>query len=132
MGRSRRICCRRRSCPSSGPGAGTSRAPASLPFARGPAWAESTLPEWVCTLSHVGVGLVPLVVAVTVLRGAAFRPLRALLAGLSVGTTGAFLGELACTQSWQHVVGYHLSAWAIAAVATLVVSLSLEPRSFAP
>ncbi|HYO74091.1 MAG TPA: DUF1109 domain-containing protein [Archangium sp.] len=105
---------------------------AALVLKRGPAWAESVLPEWVCTVSHIGVGLVPLVVAVTVLRGAAFRPLRALLAGLSVGTTGAFLGELACTQSWQHVVGYHLSAWALVSVATLVASMSLKPRSFAP
>ncbi|WNG58579.1 DUF1109 family protein [Archangium gephyra] len=105
---------------------------AALVFARGPASGETTLPEWVCTISHVGVGLVPLVVAVAVLRGTAFRPLRALLAGLSVGTTGAFLGELACTLSWQHVVGYHLSAWAIVAVVTLAVSMSLEPRSFAP
>ncbi|KFA92583.1 hypothetical protein [Archangium violaceum] len=105
---------------------------AALVFTRGPASGETTLPEWVCTLSHVGVGLVPLVVAVAVLRGTAFRPLRALLAGLSVGTTGAFLGELACTLSWQHVVGYHLSAWAIVAVVTLAVSMSLKPRSFAP
>jgi hypothetical protein len=105
---------------------------AALVFGRGPAWGETALPEWVCTISHVGVGLVPLVVAVSALRGAAFRPLRALLAGLSVGTTGAFLGELACSLSWQHVVGYHLSAWAIVAAATLAVSMSLKPRSFAP
>ena len=105
---------------------------AALVLTRGPAGEASTLPEWVCTASHVGVALLPLGVAVAVLRGAAFRPLRALLAGLSVGTTGAFLGELACTLSWQHVLGYHLSAWAIAAVATLAVSMSLEPRSFAP
>ncbi|WP_375765486.1 DUF1109 domain-containing protein [Archangium gephyra] len=104
----------------------------SLVLARGPAVEVPTLPGWVCTASHVGVALIPLVVAVAVLRGAAFRPLRALLAGLSVGTTGAFVGELACTQSWQHVLGYHLSAWAIAAAATLVVSMSLKPRSFAP
>jgi hypothetical protein len=105
---------------------------ASLVFARGSVHAEPTLPGWVCTASHVGVGLIPLVVAVVFLRSAAFRPLRALLAGLSVGVTGAFVGELACSQGWRHVLGYHLSAWAIVAVVTLAVSRSLLPRSFAP
>jgi hypothetical protein len=105
---------------------------AALVFARGTVHAEPTLPGWVCTASHVGVGLIPLVVAVVFLRSAAFRPLRALLAGLSVGVAGAFVGELACTQGWRHVVGYHLSAWALVAVATLAASRFLLPRSFAP
>lgn len=104
----------------------------ALVFARGTVAVEATLPGWVCTASHVGVGLVPLVITVLFLRGAAFRPLRALLAGLSVGTTGAFVGELACTQGWRHVLGYHLSAWALVAAATFLVSRTLVPRSFAP
>ncbi|WNG48037.1 DUF1109 domain-containing protein [Archangium minus] len=103
-----------------------------LVLARSGVHAESTLPEWVCTASHVGLGLIPLVVAVVLLRSAAFRPLRAVLAGLSVGTTGAFVGELACAQGWRHVLGYHLSAWVLIAVATFAVSRSLLPRSFAP
>ncbi|RKG95491.1 DUF1109 domain-containing protein, partial [Corallococcus carmarthensis] len=49
---------------------------------RGP----SNLPEWVCTVSHVALALVPLVVALVALRSAAFDPLRAAVAGLSVGT----------------------------------------------
>ncbi|PTL85283.1 DUF1109 domain-containing protein [Vitiosangium sp. GDMCC 1.1324] len=105
---------------------------AALVFARASIEAEPTLPGWVCTASHVGVALIPLVVSVVLLRGAAFRPLRALLAGLSVGTTGAFVGELACAQGWRHVLGYHLSAWALVAVATLTLSRFLVPRSFAP
>jgi hypothetical protein len=104
----------------------------ALVLGRGSFAPVPTLPAWVCTASHVGVGLIPLAVAVVFLRGAAFRPIRALLAGLAVGTTGAFLGELACSQNWRHVLGYHLSAWAIVAVATFVVSKSLKPRSFAP
>lgn len=104
----------------------------TLVLARGGVHAESTLPGWVCTASHVGLGLIPLVVAVVFLRGAAFRPQRAVLAGLSVGTTGAFVGELACAQGWRHVLGYHLSAWVLIAVATFAVSRSLLPRSFAP
>ena len=59
-------------------------------------------------------------------------PSRALLAGLSAGTTGAFVGELACTQDWRHVLLYHLPAWALVALATLVLSRVLTPRSFAP
>ena len=96
------------------------------------AGAGSSSPEWLCTVSHVGVALVPGVVALLALRSAAFKPRRALLAGLSVGTAGAFVGELACEQGATHVLRYHLSAWALAALATLVVSRLLPPRSFAP
>jgi hypothetical protein len=105
---------------------------AALVLARVPVQAEPTLPEWICTASHVGVGSIPLIVAVVFLRNAAFQPLRAVVMGLSAGTTGAFLGELACGQGWRHVAGYHVSAWAIVAVAALVMSRSLEPRSYAP
>ena len=93
---------------------------------------EPTLPGWVCTASHFGVALVPLAVALLSLRGAAFLPLRAIVAGLAVGTTGALVGELACAQGWRHVAGYHLSAWALVAAVALVVSRTLKPRSYAP
>lgn len=92
----------------------------------------SSVPEWVCTLSHLGVGLLPAGVTLAALRGAAFQPGRALLGGLSVGTAGAVVGELVCAQGRLHVLLYHLSAWALAAVATLVVSRFLSPRSFSP
>lgn len=105
---------------------------ATLVLARGSPSAPPSLPGWVCTASHLAVDLVPLIVAVVVLRGAAFQPLRALCAGLSVGTTGAFVGELACEQDWRHVAGYHLLAWALVCAAALVLSRSLKPRSYAP
>ncbi|NMO14765.1 DUF1109 domain-containing protein [Pyxidicoccus fallax] len=105
---------------------------AVLVLARGTPHSTPTLPGWVCTASHVAVGLVPLVVAVLALRAAVFDPLRALVAGLAVGTTGAFLGELACAQDWRHVAGHHLLAWSIVAAASLVISKSLKPRSYAP
>ncbi|WP_164014157.1 DUF1109 domain-containing protein [Pyxidicoccus trucidator] len=105
---------------------------AMLVLARDTPHAASTLPDWVCTASHLGVGLVPLVVAVLALRSAVFQPLRAVVAGLAVGTTGAFLGELACEQGWRHVAGYHLLAWGLVTVASLVISKSLKPRSHAP
>lgn len=105
---------------------------AVLVLARGTPNTPPTLPGWVCAASHVAVGVVPLVVALLTLRGAVFEPLRALVAGLAVGTTGAFVGELACEQGWRHVAGYHLLAWGIVAVASLVISRSLKPRSYAP
>lgn len=104
----------------------------ALVLARSTPSTASTLPGWVCAASHIAVGCVPLVVALVALRGTAFEPLRALVAGLGVGTTGAFLGELACEQDWRHVAVYHLLAWTCVAAAALVLSRSLKPRSYAP
>ncbi|RKH68381.1 NrsF family protein [Corallococcus aberystwythensis] len=95
---------------------------------RGP----SSLPEWVCTVSHVALALVPLVVALVALRSAAFDPLRAAVAGLSVGTVGAFVGELACEQGPGHVATYHLGAWALLTLTTWALSKRLKPRTYAP
>ncbi|WP_163864640.1 DUF1109 domain-containing protein [Myxococcus eversor] len=105
---------------------------ATLVLARGSPGTTPSLPAWVCTVSHLAVDAVPLVAALWMLRGAAFQPLRALCAGLSVGTTGAFVGELACEQDWRHVAGYHLFAWAFICGVALVMSRSLKPRSYAP
>lgn len=105
---------------------------AALVVARGSPHAPPTLPGWVCTASHVGVAILPLVVALLALRSAVFDPLRALAAGLAVGTTGAFVGELACEQGWRHVAVYHLLAWMLVAGTSLVLSKLLKPRSFAP
>jgi len=105
---------------------------ATLVLARGSPSTTPSLPAWVCTVSHLAVGAAPLVVALWMLRGAAFQPLRALCAGLSVGTTGAFVGELACEQDWRHVASYHLFAWALICGVALVMSRSLKPRSYAP
>ncbi|MDY7230383.1 DUF1109 domain-containing protein [Hyalangium rubrum] len=105
---------------------------ATLVFSRGAAASAPSLPPWVCTVSHLGVAIGPLIVSVLALRAAAFHPLRALVAGLAVGTTGALMGELACAQDWRHVAGYHLSAWALVALVELAVSKFLKPRSFAP
>ena len=105
---------------------------ATLVLMRGEASAPSSVPAWVCALSHFAVGLGPLAVSVIALRASVFRPARALVAGLAVGTSGALLGELACAQDWRHVAGYHLTAWALIAVVEVVVSRFLKPRSFAP
>jgi hypothetical protein len=105
---------------------------ATLVFTRGSSSAPPTVPEWVCTASHIAVGLGPLIVSVIALRAAVFRPARALIAGLAVGTSGALVGELACSQDWRHVAGYHLTAWAVIAVVEVAVLRFLKPRSFAP
>lgn len=105
---------------------------AALVLVRGEPPVEGTLPGWVCTASHIAVGLGPLIVAALALRSAAFRPMRALVAGLAVGTTGALVGELACAQGRMHVLGYHLTAWAVIAAVEWVVSRALKSSSFAP
>jgi hypothetical protein len=89
-------------------------------------------PEWVCTLSHLGIGLLPLGVALAQLKSVAPDPKRALLGGLSAGCIGAMLGEVACGRGPLHVAVYHLTAWAVIGVAAVLVARTIKPRSFAP
>ena len=102
-----------------------------LPLARG-AGAPSDSPEWVCSVSHLGVGLVPLAFALMGLRQSAPSWGRALAAGLGAGTTGALLGELVCHRGMRHVLVYHLGAWLLLALACARISRWLRPRTFAP
>ncbi len=102
-----------------------------LVLVRGGGHISETAP-WVCTLSHLGLGAGPMVLALTVLKKSAIHPARAALLGLGVGATGAMLGELACEQSWAHVAVWHLAAWGGLAAIASVVSRRLVPRSFAP
>jgi hypothetical protein len=92
----------------------------------------SSLPAWVCTAAHLGIGAVPLSLALVLLRKSAPNPLRAVVAGLAVGTVGAIAGELACEQSWQHVLLFHGAAWLGVAAGALLISRRLTPRSWAP
>ena len=92
----------------------------------------STSPEWVCTLSHLGVALPAMLVALSLLRGMAFNTGRAVAAGLAVGTTGALLGELMCGRNAAHIAVFHLASWALAAVAVVALSFTSSRRSFAP
>jgi len=96
------------------------------------AGAASTQPEWVCTVSHLAVGLAPAAVVITLLRRMAPNRLRSVVAGLAAGTTGALVGELACAQSAVHVATFHLSAWAAVAVAVALISSKVRPTSYAP
>ena len=92
----------------------------------------STSPEWVCALSHLGVALPAMLVALSLLRGMAFNIGRAVAAGLAVGTTGALLGELMCGRDAAHIAVFHLAAWALAAVSVVALSFGSTRRSFAP
>ncbi|WIG97611.1 DUF1109 domain-containing protein [Myxococcus sp. SDU36] len=105
---------------------------AALVLARATPHAPSSLPGWVCTVSHLAIDVVPLGVALLALRGAFFQPLRAVVAGLSVGATGALLGELACEKDARHVLTHHLLAWVVITAVLVVISKSLKPRSYAP
>lgn len=100
-------------------------------LARG-AGMPSDSPEWVCSVSHLGVGLVPLGFALAGLRQSAPSWGRALAAGLGAGTTGALLGELVCHRGMRHVLVYHVGAWLLLALACAVISRGLRRRSFAP
>lgn len=104
---------------------------AALVLSRG-AGAPSSTPEWVCSASHVGIGLIPLAFALWGLRQSAWRWSRALAAGLGAGTAGALLGELACRRGAQHVLVHHVGAWIVVAAACVLVSRRARPHTFAP
>ena len=88
----------------------------------------SSSPEWLCTVTHLAVGIVPVALAVRMLSGAAFGVGRAVAAGLGAGAIGALLGELACGRGSAHVLLFHLPAWWL--VAGAVVALArLHRRS---
>jgi hypothetical protein len=94
--------------------------------------AASAAPPWVCTVSHLAVGLVPLAVGVVVLKRSAPSGTRALFCGVAAGTAGALLGELGCGQDWLHVAVFHVSAWLLVAAATALVGLRVKRSSYAP
>jgi hypothetical protein len=102
-----------------------------LVLARG-AGLPSATPEWVCSVSHVALGLLPLGFALWALRQCAWRWTRALAAGLGAGTAGALLGELACHRGGLHVLVHHVGAWLLIGAATVLISRRARPRTFAP
>jgi hypothetical protein len=104
---------------------------AVLVVSRG-AGVPSTTPGWVCSVSHFGLDLLPLAVALVVLRQAAWTWPRALTAGLGAGAAGALLGELACHQGARHVLVHHVGAWLLATAVCVLLSRRLRPQTFAP
>jgi len=104
---------------------------AELVLARG-AGLPSQTPEWVCSVSHFALGLLPLGVALWALRQCAWRWTRALAAGAGAGTAGALLGELACHRGGTHVLVHHVGAWLAIVALCVLVSRRARPRTFAP
>ena len=98
---------------------------------RGPGM-PGLLPQWICTLSHVGVDLLPTIGALLALRRAAVTPLRTMAVGLAVGAPGALVGEVGCGQGALHVGVFHLAAWCLAFVVVVAVGRRLRPDSYAP
>jgi hypothetical protein len=91
-----------------------------------------TLPEWFCSVSHFGSALPPLVAALWWLRRMQPVFIRPLVAGISVGTTGAMLGEVGCAQGFFHVLLFHVSIWAVVAAVTLLISSRIKATSHVP
>jgi hypothetical protein len=89
-------------------------------------------PDWLCSISHLAVDLVPAGIAIWLLRGGAWQPLRAVAAGLAAGTVGLLVGEIGCERGLAHVLIYHLGFWLVAAATFLLATRRLRPRSFAP
>lgn len=89
-------------------------------------------PEWVCSVSHVLMALVPISVAIYMLRRTAHSVLRATAAGLGAGTLGVMLGELACRRGVEHVVVHHLTAWAVVTALTVLIASRIRRKAFAP
>jgi predicted lipid-binding transport protein (Tim44 family) len=98
---------------------------------RGPGQ-PSSLPPWVCTVSHLGVDLAPLAFVLWRMRVAAPSVWRALAGGLAAGVPGAALGELACGQGARHVALFHLPAWLLVVALSWAASRKLRPTLFAP
>jgi len=89
-------------------------------------------PDWLCSVSHLAVDVVPAGVALWLLRGGAWHPLRAVAAGLAAGTVGLLVGEIGCERGVVHVLVYHLGFWLVAAAGFLLATRRVRPRSFAP
>jgi hypothetical protein len=104
---------------------------AALVLSRGTG-APSSTPEWVCSASHVGIGLIPLAFALWGLRQSAWRWSRAVAAGLGAGTAGALLGELACHRGAQHVLVHHVGTWIVVSAACVLLARRARPHTFAP
>lgn len=89
-------------------------------------------PEWACTVTHLGVGVIPLAVGLFALRRANLRLLAGVALGVSAGTTGAMVGELACGRDSTHVLLFHVTAWAAVVAVGALLSRVVRPRSHAP
>jgi hypothetical protein len=86
---------------------------------------------WICSASHLAVGLAPAVVMLSVVRRIAWSLPRALTAGLAVGISGLVWGEIACERSWNHVLVSHVGAMALMVLGCALASRLLSRGAFA-
>jgi hypothetical protein len=91
-----------------------------------------TAPEWACTVTHLGVGAVPLAIGLFALRRSGLKLVAGLALGVAAGTTGAMVGELACGRDSTHVLLFHVTAWLAMVAAGALLSRVVAPRSHAP
>jgi ABC-type dipeptide/oligopeptide/nickel transport system ATPase component len=75
---------------------------------------------------------VPLAIGLFALRRADLRLLAGVSLGVSAGTTGAMVGELACGRDATHVLLFHVTAWVAVVAAGALLSRVVRPRSYAP
>lgn len=87
---------------------------------------------WICSVSHLGVGLVPAVVMLGFLRGISWSVPRAITAGMAVGISGLIWGEIACERSLGHVLVHHVGAMAVMTLACAALAHRLSRHAFAP
>ena len=99
-------------------GSGGAGAPAISPFA--------------CSLSHLGVDVVPLGIVLFALRRFAWTWGRAALAGAAAGATGTIAGELACARGWGHVLVHHIGTALLITLLGVLISRTRTPDSYAP
>jgi hypothetical protein len=90
------------------------------------------LPGWICSASHLAVGLIPLALVVRRLRDIAFDFRRAFTAGLALGVSAPLWGEIACERGRGHVVLHHLGALVLLATVCHLLARSGERRGYAP
>ena len=93
---------------------------------------HTALPGWICSASHLAVGLVPLTLVVRRLRDISFSFRRAFTAGLALGVSAPLWGEVACERGLSHTLVHHVGSLVLLAVACLVLSRTGRRRSYAP
>jgi hypothetical protein len=87
---------------------------------------------WICSASHLGVGLLPAAMMLGFLRGISWSLPRALTAGLAIGISGLIWGEIACERSLGHVIVHHVGALTLMTIACAAIANRLARGALVP
>ncbi len=90
---------------------------------------QGAMGGFICSMSHLAVGLVPLGMVLGGLREAAWSPVRALTGGVALAGAGLLWGEIACDRGMAHVITHHFGAAVVLMAACWVLSRWLPVRS---